>query len=393
MIVVGGSYAEGCIRPADRRLRGSGLRAAIALRGIVPDLVLLTSVSESESVEFEAVTGAFGLDARAVPRDSPVTFNYFTPLSPPSIDGIEARLLAPITAIDEVVLRFGMLEHDQRVKASCATLIIDPQGETRALPSGGGARPGRLAIVANEREVRRLGGADDTTQAAGHLLESTKAAAVVVKSGARGARVVTSQGETLVGPRPTLRVHPIGSGDAFSAAFAWAFGIQGADAVEAARVASAYTSLFVSSVVEAALANDQVSDLSEFRKAPSVYLASPFFGLGQEWLVDLVRHALQDLGAVPFSPLHDVGRGGPEVAHGDLDGLDRSASVLALVDGLDAGTVFEIGYAVRSGKPVVAYVDPQRSCDLTMLEGTGVEITDDLSTAVYRSIWRAMGSS
>ncbi len=380
------------MRPADRRLRGSGLRAAIALRRIVPDLVFHTSLSESETVDFGAVIGAFGIEAEVAPRDSPVTFNYFTPLSPPAIDGMGARLLAPIAATDDVVLRFGMLERDQQINLSCATLIVDPQGETRALPSGE-SRPERLAIVANEREIRRLGGSDHTTRAAGLLLESTNAQAIVVKSGARGARVLTTEGEVLVGPRPTLRVHPIGSGDAFSAAFAWAFGVKRADAVEAARGASAYTAEFVSSFVEPPLADEPVPTLGEFSEAPKVYLAGPFFGLGQEWLVDLVRHALLDLGAVPFSPLQDVGRGGPEVAQKDLDGLDRSAAILALVDGLDVGTIFEIGYAVRCGKPVVAYLDPQRSGDLTMLAGSGVEIADDLSTAVYRSVWRAMGSS
>jgi len=392
MIIVGGSYSEGCMRPVDRRLRGSGLRAAIALRGVVPDLLLHTSLSESETVDFRAVTGAFGIEAQVVPRDSPVTFNYFTPLSPPAIDGMDARLLGPIRAADDVVLRFGMLERDQQVDVSCGTLILDPQGETRALPSGE-ARPGRLAIVANEREIRRLGGSDDTNRAAGLLLESTDAQAIVVKSGARGARVLMTEGEVLVGPRPTQRVHPIGSGDVFSASFAWAFGIKGADAVEATRVASAYTSQVVSSVLEPALADEPVPALDEFSEAPTVYLAGPFFGLGQEWLVDLVRHALVDLGAVPFSPLHDVGRGGTEVAQKDLDGIDRSAAILALVDDLDVGTIFEIGYAVRCGKPVVAYIDPQRSGDLTMLAGSGVEITDDLSTAVYRAVWRAMGSS
>ncbi|MGH2966291.1 MAG: PfkB family carbohydrate kinase [Solirubrobacterales bacterium] len=357
----------------------------------MPDLRLHTSVSESEMVDFAAVTGVFGIKAHAVPRDSPVTFNYFTPLSPPAIDGMDARLLGPITATDDVVLRFGMLERDQQVDLSCAALILDPQGESRALPSGE-THHKRLAVVANEREIRRLGGSADTTQAAGFLLASTKAQAIVVKSGARGVRVITNKGEVLVGPRPTQRVNPIGSGDVFSAAFAYVFGIKDADAVEAARVASAYTSQVVSSVGEPALGDEPAPALGEFSEAPTVYLASPFFGLGQEWLVDLVRRALVDIGAVPFSPLHDVGRGGPEVARRDLDGIDRSGAVLALVDGFDAGTIFEIGYAVRCGKPVVAYLDPQRSEDLTMLAGSGVEITDDLSTAVYRSVWRAMGS-
>ena len=392
MIVVGGSYSEGCIRPSDRRLRGSGLRAAIALRDVVPDLVLHTSLSDGESVEFEAVTGAFGLTSEVVARDTVMTFSYFTPLSPPAIDGFDARMLDPMRVADDVVLRFEMLERDQDVAISCRTLIWDPQGATSALPVGR-AEHERLIVVANEREVRRLGRAEDTIRAAGLVLNETKAAAVIVKSGARGVRVITPRGEERVGPRPTRRVRPIGSGDGFSAAFAWAYGVKGADPIEAARIASAFTSEMVSTEFEPAVTDGEVPPLTGFSEAPAVYLASPFFGLGQEWLVDLVRHALVDLGAVPFSPLHDVGRGGPEVARQDLEGIDRCAAVLAIIDGFDAGTIFEIGYAVKCGKPVVAYLDPQRSEDLTMLAGSGVEIANDLSTAVYRAIWHAMGAA
>jgi nucleoside 2-deoxyribosyltransferase len=103
-----------------------------------------------------------------------------------------------------------------------------------------------------------------------------------------------------------------------------------------------------------------------------------------------VRHALVELGAQPFSPLHDVGRGGPEVAIADLDGLDRSASVLALLDEFDPGTLIEVGYAIRRDVPVVAYLDPRPLQHMVMIEGSGVEVVDDLSSAVYRAIWRGM---
>ena len=374
------------------RLRGSGLRALIALRVGAPDARLHTAVAASEEDELRAVTGAFGNRFTSVlPRTMPVTFSYFTPVSSPAIDGLEARTSGRMEADEEVVLKFGMIETGHQVQARCHTLVLDPQGETGFLDIAG-ATFERLAVVANEREVRRLGQNADVVVAACRMRALHKADAVVVKCGARGSIVVGESGTTLIGPRPTKVVRPIGSGDVFSAAFALMYGLRGADAVEAARAASDFTALFVSDPAEPAIGSAKSISSIPFRDPVRVYLAGPFFGLGQFWLVDLVCRALLENGAIPFSPFHDVGIGGPEVAGADLDGLDSSASVLALLDGFDPGTVFEIGYAARSGKPVVAYLDPRQREHLTMLEGTGVEVTDDLSTAVYRAIWAAMGT-
>ena len=77
---------------------------------------------------------------QVVLRDSPVTFNYFTPLSPPAIDGMDARLLGPISVSDEVVLRFGMLERAKQVDVPGATLVTLP-----LFVSSTTATPGRHA--------------------------------------------------------------------------------------------------------------------------------------------------------------------------------------------------------------------------------------------------------
>jgi nucleoside 2-deoxyribosyltransferase len=390
MIIVGGTYREICARPNDQRLRGSGLRAAIALRDVAPDARLYTAVSTEDQNEVAAVAAAFGLlNVVPVPRTAPVTFSYYTPLSPPAIDGVTARLQGPIEATGDTALYFGLIEEGQDVTIRCQTLVLDPQGETGSLPLEKMSYE-RLAIVANEREVRRLTTIEDSTVAAQTLRDTFGADAVVVKCGARGSMVIRREGRTLVGPCPTSVVRPIGSGDVFSAAFAHAYGQLGADGVEAARAASNYTAQYVSTANEPPIGTPGLDSSVPFGAPVAVYLAGPFFGLGQAWLVDLVHRALRETGATPFSPFHDVGVGGPEVAKADLDGLDASTSVLALVDDFDAGTIFEIGYAVRCGKPVVAYLDPRRNEHLTMLEGTGVEVTDDLATAVYRAIWRGM---
>ena len=69
--------------------------------------------------------------------------------------------------------------------------------------------------------------------------------------------------------------------------------------------------------------------------------------------------------------------------------LKASRCVLALVDGLDAGTVFEIGYARSLAKPVIALAESTPLEALKMIAGTKCEIVSDFVTAIYRTAWTA----
>jgi nucleoside 2-deoxyribosyltransferase len=390
--IVGGTYRERCVHPRVDRLRGSGLRAAIAVRGVVPDITVYTCIDEEEQAELDAVAGIFGIHVDAIPRTAPVSFSYFTPLSPPGIQGLGATADEPIEVADATVLRFGLLEAATHVQITAETLVIDPQGASTALPLVGSSF-GRLAIVANERETLRLGRDPALEVAIERLRQESGADVVVAKCGARGALVSTASGQVGVGAFEGPSVAPIGSGDVFAAIYAFAFGEREMSAEEAARVASAFTARWCSDSSEPPF---EISDSAlrevPFGKRPRVYLGGPFFSLGQSWLVDLTRAAIVELGGLPFSPQHDVGLGGAEVAKPDLDGLHESRAMLALLDEFDPGTLFEVGYAVRAGIPVVGYLNPRPEQHLVMLEGTAVEIVTDLSTAVYRAIWRGLAA-
>jgi hypothetical protein len=129
-------------------------------------------------------------------------------------------------------------------------------------------------------------------------------------------------------------------------------------------------------------------------RRPLVYLAGPFFSTAELWVVDLLQRELRwTLGADVFSPYHDVGEGDTDVAAKDLEGLAASTSVLALLDGNDSGTIFEVGWAVHAGIPVVGFADRVDREAMKMLEGSGVEFHRDLSSAAYRAVWVAMGAS
>ena len=96
------------------------------------------------------------------------------------------------------------------------------------------------------------------------------------------------------------------------------------------------------------------------------------------------------MGLRVFSPLHDVGRGpAEEVVQRDLDGIEKSRVVFACVDDLDAGTVFEAGYACARGIPVIAFSESTKEEDLKMLEGSHrCLIVRDLATAIYATVWQ-----
>jgi hypothetical protein len=400
VIVVGGTYFERCDNPLNNALGGnligSGLRAAAVLRSVDSKVRLATAIDETFKEDAELICGALRLSAEFTGRSAPVGFYYFTPVSSPLVDGRLSRLAEPIVVEADAVLVFGMIEAggEKRPHASARALVLDPQ-QPRDLVGLDLAsyKWERLAIVANAAETRALGRSSDVVEAARRFLQEVGADVVVTKRGARGVLITAPSGQSEVGPVPTRLVWPIGSGDVFAAAFAWAWAEQNLDPVTAAHVASSAASAWVQSFSLDLPSEAFISREGE-ELQPSdaqVYLAAPFFNLGQRWLVELTRDALRGLGATVFSPLHDVGIGETEVARKDLEGLEASSSVLALLDEADPGTVFETGWATRHGLPIVCYSEDPDPEGRKMMVGTGSELQVDLSTAIYRSVWAGMG--
>jgi len=94
--------------------------------------------------------------------------------------------------------------------------------------------------------------------------------------------------------------------------------------------------------------------------------------------VGAVEHGLAALGE-----RIDEADGGFEEAGNVERHLNRDTGL----NGGDAGTIFEIGYAVAKEKPVVALAQNVRPEDLKMSEGSGCVIADDFVTAIYQSVW------
>ena len=391
LTVAGGLYRERCIWPEWNRVLGSGGRAAVAVVGHVDAISFCTYASPTAVEEFRPQAEIDDLEFIPQEVDQFISFEYVHSLSTPVITPFPPRVTryGPIDARAEVVLRFGMLEGSARVEAE--RCVYDPQSAFAPEPFlKNGSHAGKLAIVGNRREICELGRNDSPSDAGARLLEEG-AEVVVVKAGAEGAQVITAIGTTSVPPYRSDAVWTVGSGDVFAVMFAARWGVHGDNPIDRARLASAAVSAYANSRELRAPSAEALRREAIATRVVSgeVYLASPFFTLSQRWLVDEVRQGLVDLGLEVFSPLHEIGPGpAGEVAPADIAALKKCDVVFAVLDGLDSGTVFEVGYARALEKPVYALAQNVSTEDLKMIEGSGCRVYHDLVTALHHAAWR-----
>ncbi|EIN02569.1 hypothetical protein WQE_03277 [Paraburkholderia hospita] len=288
-----------------------------------------------------------------------------------------------------------MVEGDAIVRAQRA--VYDPQNPLRPVTfTANGSSARELAYVINSSEAALLTGFTDESSQLSWLHTNEKATVVVLKQGPHGALASDGTTVTRIPAFKTEEVWPIGSGDVFSAVFAHFWGACGYAPEKAAEIASQSTAYYCdNSVLPIPASLPQAYPALQLSASGGpkrrLYLAGPFFTVSQHWLIDSLRETFIKLGLEVFSPIHDVGNGSPsKVAKADLAGLEKCDVVFAVCDGLDAGTLVEVGYAIAKGIPVVAFTQIEQSDDLTMLIGTGCNVQRDLVTAAYHAVWTAL---
>lgn len=401
MIIAGGVYHEACLEPRSwSEMYGSGGRAAAALGQQTASITLHTYIEPAARESLADSAALFDFAVEANDRPVGITFSYVHALSAPTIKPapMDIPKCASIRAGDDVVLRFGFMEGDAVVSGK--RVVYDPQSAFDPRPfHENGSEADELAVVLNRAELRKLTGRPDIAAGAKLLLTQPNTAVVVVKMGPDGAFVCTSSRQELIPAFRTRRVFPLGSGDIFAATFALRWSRDGLTPVEAARQASLATAFYCSQLSLPLPSQDALErfgkDLPLITPRPArktttktVYLAAPFFDFGQRWVVNEARHYLREAGFKVFSPYHDVGRGpAARVVEPDLKGLERSDIVLAIVDGLDPGVLFELGWARRKGIPIIALAERSQEEDTKMLQGTGCAIVGDFVTAIYTVAW------
>lgn len=398
--IVGGVYRERCMRPGWDDIYGSAGRAAAAIARFGGHAELHACVDNSTEIVMDARAAAEGFKFNAGPAQGGVTFEYIHGLANPDIRR-STHAKSTLTVNGEKVLRFGMIDGTAVVNAEFA--VFDPQNadEPESFRANGSSAK-HLALVLNRHEADLLlpGSSQLSPQEiATALAEQEHAEVVVIKMGPLGALVYDKGNISTVPAYRTERVWKIGSGDTFAAHFALGWLDNDLSAHDAASVASIATAFYCQTqgFPDKPLLNDfkpqalQPSQRYRDGFVPKVYLAGPFFTLAELWMVGQARRDLKAMGLDVFSPYHDVGLGSAEdVVEKDLDGVRDCDVLFAIGDGLDSGTIFEIGYARALNKPVVFYAENESAQDRKMMEGSDCCITDDYVSAVYQMVWAAV---
>ena len=413
-IVYGGCYRETCITPHHDQLMGSGLRACLVLSNLAPKYLHVWHTWLSDT-DRQNVAGALAaspsiqLSEIESNKRAPSTpsFHYLNPLAPPTLHfnwPASDSIVPDIQA--ESALVFGTLEKRPSITAS--TVVYDPQSPDKPdLFFANGSTASRCALVLNHKEAARLASEKDIYAASkllqNYLLKGKKPAyeVLVVKMAHAGCWVCTRDEITPVPAYRTNSVFSIGSGDVFSAAFYARWALGGDTATQAADFASKVTANYCESgVISSKITSMEGADLKQPLPtvAPDVaaykkriYLAAPFFTQGEIVLVEHLRDVLTTPWTSVFSPLHEVGYGGPkEVYKPDIQGLEESDLIFAVLSGLDTGTIFEVGYATKIPKRVFCLAEAVAQSDLTMILGSGAVVETDITTAVYKTLWATL---
>jgi len=394
--IIGGSYYEYCYDPQWNELYGSGLRAAVALSQKKVPLRLHTYADTQTSEIIKVIAAHLGIELMCTNSAKAIEFKYQHPLATPTIYPSVAEIIKPSPikiSTDQKILCYGMLEGNALI--SGCEVVYDPQSPGSPISFWqNGSNAEKLVLVLNYREASTLAHTNDIQDIVSYLFDHEKMYTGIIKNGPEGAIAINHERKTSHIPAYiTDRVWTIGSGDIFTSHFAHHYLIQGIELEEAACLASKETAWYANnSTLPIPLSLDDWNPSTIIRKnyqQKKVYLAGPFFTMSDRWLINEFRDALLSMNIMVFSPLHDVGIGTfEEVVAPDLKGLEESDIVLAIVNGLDSGTLFEIGYAKALGKPVIAFSEEDCEKSLTMLYGTNCKILNDFTTTIYHLIWQ-----
>jgi len=380
MIVAGGIYSEVCVAPPSTSLFGSGGRAALALTGLIKAVELHAFQPARLADEVYPNFEPFGVDVHLYPSSDRVHFHYLHPLARPRISPIPLPAAGSVGVQGKAILRFGCLEGDFRVVGEMA--VYDPQTAVAPVPfRANGSAAKRLAIVLNRAELRAVTAVSDMAAAAQSLCEKDGAEVAVVKAGPNGAYVFESG--ILIGQIPAYEasaIHKVGSGDTFSAAFAYYWMHSGQSALESVRLASLHTAEYVET--RRAVFRADVVERQPLVRAPgtSALVALGRHGASGQWLLDEAMSGLWDLGV------------DARVHEGELANAPeslRDGEVLLLLDpGARAGPVAK--KCVPKGQRVVAYCEASLG-EISAAAATVLDVKAELAAALYAVAWAPVG--
>lgn len=372
MEIVGGFYRETSLVPEIDQMFGSGGRAAAVLSGITNEVTFHTySDNGSNIADFEK---QHTIKVKKYHRDSPITFSYFHPLSIPHISKSE-NYQAPIRVNGEVVLRFGFIEGDAIVDGN--RVVFDPQTwKQKAIYSINGSEARKLIIVLNELELVHSTSVNSLIEQAQELLELNNAEAVVVKRGVKGCFVLEKNGSKFSIPSYlSNKVTKIGTGDVFSAIFAFYWGVKKEQPSLAAELASKHAACFCESG-GIDLDYQMIEKLIpiNFESFKPVTIFADQTGLGKRYIVEEAKYLLLQFGITAQVE----------------DSLDNLAA--------NKNSVLILGETLRNSKPIEKQLKKSKSkivvfdtsCDEWFADNAtpeNIRLVQDFTSAIYHIAW------
>lgn len=384
MQIAGGIYRELCEVPTWNAELGSGGRAAATVSSLSPETTLHTYASDPNSAGIASLR-ELGVDVIAHHSSTRVAFAYFHPLSRPHIEPPVAQIAQQpaILVSGATTLRFGFLEGDAIVTGERA--IYDPQTLNDPKPFGAnGSTVSTLALVMNELELRTTAGTEDIAVGAQRAMQAQGAAVIVVKAGTRGAFVFEVGREaTRVPAYASKRVFKIGTGDVFSAMFAFEWGEAGRPASEAADIASRSVAVYCATR-QLPLPADAINGLQAIdTSSPGpILLEGTVDTLGRRYVMEEARFRLGELGATIVCPSLD---GSAEGDHAVPPG-----AILVIAEGMTTEMSSRTRSAHAAGAPLVVLAEQDADKSFDDLAGAKCTKTDDFVSALYFAVWAAI---
>ncbi len=310
--IVGGTYHEVCQDPGYKCLMGSGFRAALALSAMIPGIRFKTCLGESDISDFLTSCDAQNIYSDITPTTATVTFSYLHPLKKPVMHPliVDEDMFKLDRFRAEQVLCYGMAESIMPIDADW--LVYDPQSLIPFEATGSTVK--HLALVLNKKEAAYFCMTTidtDILQLGAQLMKNSGAEVIVIKNGAAGAWIFQTNDVSHIPVFQTPQIWPIGSGDIFSAVFAWQWMYLRQPANTAALLASKFTATYCATKSLPLPARPIKYPSLKFKfDQRKIYLAGPFFTQAERWLIAELKDTLEDFGQEVFSPVHDVGAEG-----------------------------------------------------------------------------------
>lgn len=395
--IIGGTYREINIDSTAHNIYGSGLRAVSFILENSKQEVFFNTIGNEQTKSYldnyKNVYVNFNFEIKH--SNHLLTFKYYFSLDNPSIYPNPSTLTnkQTINVSDGNVVCFGMLDGDFKIDSE--KVVYDPQTSLNPIKFSQRNKAKELIYIVNLNEAKSISNSSDISNIVRFFFEEEKVKALVIKNGPYGAKIYLNKTEFYNIPAyKTDNIHKIGSGDVFTTAFAYYwFEDKSLNLQECAMLASKSTSIYCNTgTYRTCNLNSEPFEFEEFQSKDlynkQVYIAAPIFSLSDVILVDKIRNSLLEFGVKVFSPYHDVGYGDDQqITEMDIKGLDDSDIIFSVLDGLDSGTLIELGYAMSKNKKIIGYHRTINIDSLLMLKLAQIKYYNELTTALYQTIW------